>query len=223
MSRRGGSRPPSRGIIVLAGESSNDRRLLASFIRANHPELLATATMTEITDQVRLRKKTGPELAHAADTLVRKARGKAKLKSGPFVGIAVHEDMDAPTGPDYTAVRQAVSAALCRAATPSSAVYALAASESEAWLLLFPDAFPLHRPAWRVPAQWRGRDTGRRSKPKEDLEAEFRHPPFRESDGPEIVKKALDQGMLTAPCGTNRSYSDFIADLAAWPVPGRRH
>lgn len=29
--------------------------------------------------------------------------------------------------------------------------------------------------------------------------------------------------MLSAPCGTNRSYTDFIADLAAWQVPGRRH
>ncbi|MFD8120677.1 hypothetical protein ACFV3T_06120 [Streptomyces albidoflavus] len=220
MSRRGGSRPPSRGIIVLAGESSNDRRLLASFIRANHPELLATATMTEITDQVRLRKKTGPELAHAADTLVRKARGKAKLKSGPFVGIAVHEDMDAPTGPDYTAVRQAVSAAPPRPLPPCTRSRR---RNRRRGFCCSPTRSPCTAPPWRVPAQWRGRDTGRRSKPKEDLEAEFRQPPFRESDGPEIVKKALDQGMLSAPCGTNRSYTDFIADLAAWQVPGRRH
>ncbi|MGQ4511886.1 hypothetical protein [Streptomyces sp. DW26H14] len=217
--RRGTGRPAGRGVVVLAGESANDRRMLAALIKAAHPELARAVSLTEITDPVRLRKKSGAALATAADTLVRKARGKARLRAGEFVGIAVHEDMDACPGPEYDAARRDVSAALSRAAGTSSSVYALAAAESEAWLLLFPDAFPLYRPSWTVPAAWRGKDTGRRQRPKEDIEAEFSSPPFRESDGPEVMSRALDHGLLTRPVGSNRSYSEFVADLTAWEVP----
>ncbi|EKX63294.1 hypothetical protein PV416_16095 [Streptomyces ipomoeae] len=221
MSRRSTAKAPGKGIVVLAGESSNDRRILASFIKAVHPDLASAVLLTEITDPVRLRKKTDAELATAAGILMNKARGKAKLKNGDLVGIAVHEDMDACPGPAYDSARRAVSSALAKAAGACESVYALAAAESEAWLLLFPDAFTLHRPSWKVPASWQGKDTGRRRTPKEDLEAEFGSPRFRESDGPEIAAKALAQGLLTQPRGSNRSYSEFVLDLSKWPVPRR--
>ncbi|MFP8887853.1 hypothetical protein [Streptomyces mangrovi] len=222
MSRRSADRLPVRRIVVLAGESSNDRRMLASFIRAAHPGLASAVRLTEITDPVRLRKKAGPELSAAAKTLVDKARGKAKQQKGEFVGIAVHEDMDACPGPAYDRARRAVSTALAKAAGACSSVYALAAAESEAWLLLFPDAFPLYKPSWRLPDSWHGRDTGRRQAPKEDLEGQLVRPRYRESDGPEIIRKALEQGLLTRPSGSNRSHSDFIADLKGWPIPSQR-
>ncbi|MER5970193.1 hypothetical protein ABT112_10740 [Streptomyces sp. NPDC002055] len=224
MSRRRTAKAPGKGVVVLAGESSNDRRILAAFIKALHPELARTVVLTEISDPVRLRKKSGSELATAAGILVNKARGKAKLKKGDLVGIAIHEDMDACPGPAYDNARRMVSSALTNAAGSCESVYALAAAESEAWLLLFPDAFPLHRPSWKLPASWEGRDTARRQKPKEDLEAELNSPRFRESDGPEIATKALEHGLIEQPKGTNRSYSEFASDLGAWsvPSPGRR-
>ncbi|MFD5201447.1 hypothetical protein ACFWM7_15130 [Streptomyces sp. NPDC058375] len=219
MSRRRIPKPLGRGIVVLAGESANDRRMLAAFIKAAHPALAAAVTLTEITDPVRLRKKSGAELATAAGTLVSKARGKARLKAGEFVGIAVHEDMDACPGPAYDAARRAVSAALGKAVGDSSSVYALAAAESEAWLLLFPEAFTLHRASWRIPATWKGKDSGRRQTPKEDLEGILTSPRFRESDGPEIASAALAHGLLTEPKGSNRSYQEFLADIRDWQVP----
>ncbi|MET8741710.1 hypothetical protein [Streptomyces sp. NPDC004728] len=219
MSRRRIPKASKRGVVVLAGESANDRRILATFIKAAHPDLAATVTLTEITDQVRLRKKSGAELATAADTLVSKARGKARLKAGEFVGIAVHEDMDACPGPAYDTARKAVSTALARAAGTSSSAYALAAAESEAWLLLFPAAFTLYRSSWRIPAAWQGRDSGRRQTPKEDLEALLTSPRFRESDGPDIVSAAWTNGLLAEPRGSNRSYQEFIADISGRKVP----
>ncbi|WP_326698149.1 hypothetical protein OG909_12850 [Streptomyces sp. NBC_01754] len=192
--------------------------MLAAFIKAAHPGLAATVALTEITDPVRLRKKTGPDLATAAGTLVSKARGKARLKSGEFVGIAVHEDMDFCPGPAYDSARKAVSAALAKAAGTSSSVYALAAAESEAWLLLFPEAFTLYRPSWKIPAAWQGKDTGRRQNPKEDIEGLLTNPRFRESDGPEIISAALKQGLLDNPKGANRSYHEFVADVSSWGV-----
>ncbi|WP_051950717.1 hypothetical protein [Actinacidiphila yeochonensis] len=203
-------------IVVLAGESSNDRRMLAALIKANHPALADTVTLTEITDQVRLRKKSGTDLSTAATTLVKKACGKARQKNGLFVGIAVHEDMDASPGPAYDLARRTVSAALAKAAGTNSTAYALAAAESEAWLLLFPDAFPLVHRSWSIPAQLRGKDTGRRRTPNEDLIGALSTPGYRESDGPVILTEALKRGMLTHPEGSNRSYSEFLADLAKW-------
>ncbi|GAA2640937.1 hypothetical protein GCM10010307_41700 [Streptomyces vastus] len=137
------------------------------------------------------------------------------------MGIAVHEDMDACPGPAYDSARRTVSVALAKASGACSSVYALAAAESEAWLLLFPDAFPLHRPPWKIPASWRGKDTGRRQTPKEDLATELQCPRYRETDGPEIASKALAHGLINEPTGSNRSYSEFVADLAKWPVPPR--
>ncbi|AWL39098.1 MULTISPECIES: hypothetical protein [unclassified Streptomyces] len=192
--------------------------MLAAFIKAAHPRLAASVTLTEITDQVRLRKKTGAELETAARTLVGKARGKAHLKAGEFVGIAVHEDMDACPGPAYDTARKAVSAALSKATGTCSSAYALAAAESEAWLLLFPEAFTLYRPSWKIPAKWQGRDSGKLRNPKEDLEGLLVHPRFMERDGPEIVAKALGQGLLASPQGSNRSYEEFIADISDWTV-----
>ncbi|MGX9227507.1 hypothetical protein ACWV95_17105 [Streptomyces albus] len=49
----------------------------------------------------------------------------------------------------------------------------------------------------------------------------LKNPRYRESDGPEIASKALAHGLLAEPDGSNRSYSDFIADLSGWPVLGR--
>ncbi|WP_432035558.1 hypothetical protein [Streptomyces cucumeris] len=204
---------------MLAGESANDRRMLAAFIKAAHPALADAVTLTEITDPVRLRKKSGTDLATAAGTLVSKARGKARLKGGEFVGIAVHEDMDVCTGPAYDTARKAVSDALAKATGASASVYALAAAESEAWLLLFPEAFTLYRAAWRIPATWLGKDSGRRQTPKEDLEGLLNSPRFRESDGPEIVATALAHGLLVAPNGTNRSYQEFVTDISGWEPP----
>lgn len=219
MSRRRISKSASRGVVVLAGESANDRRILAAFIKAAHPGLAAAVTLTEIHDPVRLRAKSGAALASAADTLVSKARGKALAKAGEFVGIVVHEDMDTCPGPSYDAARTAVSHALAKAAAASSSAYALAAAESEAWLLLFPEAFPLHRSSWKIPEKWRGKDSGRRQTPKEDLEALFSNPRFRESDGPQIASAALAHGLLSKPEGTNRSYQEFVSDLSQWQVP----
>lgn len=219
MSRRRIAKPADRGVVVLAGESSNDRRMLASFIKAAHPALAATVTLTEITDPVRLRKKSGTELATAASILVNKARGKARLKAGEFIGIVVHEDMDACPGPTYDTARNAVSMALKKATGTSSSVYALAAAESEAWLLLFPDAFTRYHSSWKIPAAWQGKDSGRRQRPKEDLENLLTSPRFRESDGPEIASTALKNGLLARTKGNNRSYQEFIQDICRWDIP----
>lgn len=168
-----------RGVIVLAGEDSNDCKIMAEIIKQHHPEL-----------------------------------GGARLV--PLIGIVVHEDLDGYTDAEYVRIRAGVAAALSRE-SPCDSALALAAWESEAWLLLFPDAFPAVRPNWKVPAQLRGRDTGALTSPKEELKRRLGAPSFRESDGPKVAEKARSLGLLASgPTGRNRSYEDFVQEISAW-------
>ncbi|WP_328693520.1 hypothetical protein OHA74_40205 [Streptomyces phaeochromogenes] len=204
-----------RGVIVLAGEDSNDCRIVAEIIKQHHPAL-GNARLVEISDKTRLKTATGPELAARIRTIIGKAKGRALRAKGPLVGLVIHEDLDGYTDAAYTRIRANVAGALTRE-SPCNSALALAAWESEAWLLLFPDAFPAVRPNWKVPAQLRGRDTGNFKGPKEELKRRLVSPVFRESDGPKVAEQARSLGLLASgPTGTNRSYTDFVHELGQW-------
>ncbi|GLP66694.1 hypothetical protein TUSST3_33150 [Streptomyces sp. TUS-ST3] len=221
--RRG---PQERGVIVLAGEDTNDCRIVAEIIKQHHPDL-GNARLVEIGDKTRLKTATGPDLTARVRTIIGKARARALRAKGPLVGLVVHEDLDGYTDGQYTRVRANVAGALSREA-PCNSALALAAWESEAWLLLFPDAFPAVRPNWKVPAQLQGRDTGTIKSPKEDLKRKLGSPAFRECEGPKVAEQARSLGLLASgPTGTNRSYKDFVHELGQWseasaPNPRRR-
>ncbi|AZP23220.1 hypothetical protein EJC51_13315 [Streptomyces aquilus] len=201
-------------MIVLAGEDENDCKILAEIIRAHHPGL-GNSRIVRINDPVRLKKKRGGDLESSVRTLVGKAKGKALQQKGPLVAFAVHEDLDGYTDDRYLAVRKTVAAELDRQC-PADSAYALAAWESEGWLLLFPEAFRHAHPKWKIPAQLRGKDTGLMNDPKGKLKRELKSPPFRESEGPLIAQEAAKHGLLTAPVGQNRSHADLLADLGRW-------
>ncbi|URN14980.1 MULTISPECIES: hypothetical protein [Streptomyces] len=204
-------------MIVLAGEDRNDCEIMAALIRAHRPDLGAIAKLVRINDPVRLRKKSGPDLASAVKALVGKARAKALQQRAQLLGLVVHEDLDGFTDTIYTKVRTAVSDELDRQCEGvHHTALALAAWESEGWLLLFPDAFPHVRPRWKVPSQLRGRDSGRLREPKEELKRRLGPPLFRESDGPLVARKALEHGLVPALEGRNDSYTAFVEDLKSW-------
>ncbi|MGP2440181.1 hypothetical protein [Streptomyces sp. JW3] len=217
--RQGGgraSRARQRGVIVLAGEDQNDCEILAALIRAHQPDVDVAAKLVRINDPVRLRKKTGPDLAAAVKALAGKARAKARQQRAELVGFVVHEDLDGYTGAHYERVRKTVTAELTRQCQEFSTALALAAWESEGWLLLFPDAFPYVRPGWKVPDRLLDRDTGRLKDAKEELKRGLGSPVFRESDGPAVAREALEHRLISSPRGANQSYDDFVADLVGW-------
>jgi hypothetical protein len=206
-----------RGVIVLAGEDSNDCRIIAEIVKQHHPDL-SNARLVEISDKTRLKTATGPDLTARVRTIVGKAKGRALRANGPLVGLVIHEDLDGYTDAQYTRIRANVAGAIARE-SPCNSALALAAWESEAWLLLFPDAFPAVRPNWKVPAQLQGRDTGTIKSPKEELKRRLGSPAFRESDGPKVAEEARSLGLLASdPIGTNRSYKDFVQELGHWPA-----
>lgn len=204
-------------VIVFAGEDRNDCAIMADLVRAHRPDLSAAAKLVRINDPVRLRRKSGPDLTEAVRVLAGKARAKAFQQRAKLLGLVVHEDLDGFTDQDYRRIRTTVKDALGRECNGiHHTALALAAWESEGWLLLFPDAFPRVRSRWKVPAQLRGRDFGRIREPKEELKRRLGSPPFRESDGPAVARIARENDLISAPEGRNDSYTDFIKDLKGW-------
>lgn len=201
---------------MLAGEDQNDCEIMAALIRAHRPDLGATSKLVRINDPVRLRRKSASDLAAALEVLLGKARAKARQQQASLLGVVVHEDLDGYTDSHYNRIRKALTEELGRQRADFHTALALAAWESEGWLLLFPDAFPQVRPRWKVPAQLRGRDLGRIKKPKHELKSRLGAPIFRESDGPLVARKALEHGLVHSPEGKNASYADFIDDLKNW-------
>ncbi|MGW2893181.1 hypothetical protein ACWDAO_00735 [Streptomyces sp. NPDC001212] len=217
--RHGGgraSRAPERGVIVLAGEDRNDCEVLAALIRAHRPDLDTTAKLVRINDPVRLRRKSGPKLAAAVEALAGKAQAKARLERAELLGFVVHEDLDGYTDAQYDRIRKTLADEFTRQCQEFRTAIALAAWETEGWLLLFPEAFPHVRPRWKVPAHLLDRDTGRVKHAKEELKRGLGQPVFRESDGPAVAREALKHRLIPSPRGSNRSYDDFVGDLTGW-------
>jgi hypothetical protein len=98
--RSGRAKTPARGrgVIVLAGEDRNDCEIMAALIHSHRPDLSDVAKLVRISDPVRLRKKTGTDLAAAVKVIVGKARAKALQQRAQLHGIVVHEDWDGVTG-----------------------------------------------------------------------------------------------------------------------------
>jgi hypothetical protein len=209
-------RGQGRGVIVLAGEDQNDCQILATLLRAHRPDLSESAKLVRINDPVRLRRKSGAELAAAVRTLAGKARAKALRERTELIGFVVHEDLDGYTDAGYDRIRKALAGELARQCPQFGTAVALAAWESESWLLLFPDAFPRVRPRWKVPAKLLDKDTGRIKDAKEELKRGLGVPQFRESDGPAVARAALERRLIPSPRGSNRSYDDFVSDLKDW-------
>lgn len=210
------SRTQRQGVIVLAGEDRNDCEILASLIRAHRPDLGAAAKLVRINDPVRLRRKSGPDLAAAVKTLAGKARAKALQQRTTLLGFVVHEDLDGYTDAQYDRIRKALTDEFARQCQGFWTAVALAAWETEGWLLLFPDAFPRFRPSWKVPDRLLDRDTGRIKDAKEELKRGLGLPVFRESDGPKVALEALKHRLILSPRGSNRSYADFVRELSGW-------
>ncbi|SEC94802.1 hypothetical protein SAMN05216483_2744 [Streptomyces sp. 2131.1] len=201
---------------MFAGEDRNDCDILAALIRAHRPDIADAAKLVRINDPVRLRRKSGPKLAAAVEVLVGKARAKARQQRAELHGFVVHEDLDGYTNADYKQVRGTLAAELARQCPGFRTAFALAAWETEGWLLLFPEAFPHVHPRWKVPAHLLDKDTGRVKNAKEELRRGLGLPLFRESDGPSVAREAQRHGLIPSPRGTNRSYEDFVGDLADW-------
>ncbi|MGK5639628.1 hypothetical protein ACSNOK_15150 [Streptomyces sp. URMC 126] len=201
-----------RSVIVVAGESSNDREVLQHLIPALYPKC---PKVVPIRDEVRLAPallQLSPRVEKLRDSALRMAEGcNAKL-----VGFVVHADLDEVSDQRYDQVRDRITTQL-RKTLPCPSALALSAVEMESWLMQFPDAFPKVRRSWAMRPEDCRKDLTKVANPKEHLKKHLGRPPYRESDSPKIMAEAVKLGQVSArPPGNNRSFRDFADQLAAW-------
>ncbi|REH24203.1 hypothetical protein SAMN05428941_6102 [Streptomyces sp. 2114.2] len=210
MKGKGNSSRRKDSVIVVAGEGDFDRKVLWHLIRAFRPD----TKIVNIKDKTSLRE-ADKELTPRIDRL-RKLAQAASVRS-ELAGIVVHVDLDLVNAEEYEKVRRRISAELRKNFACPSAV-ALAAFEMEAWLMQFPAAFAKVNNGWILKAKYqKGCDLTKIHKPKERLKEHAWTPPYLESDAPRIMEKAFGKdGKLMQPDGKNRSYEEFITELAGW-------
>ncbi|WP_406401447.1 hypothetical protein [Streptomyces uncialis] len=131
-----------------------------------------------------------------------------------LMGIVVHVDLDAVDENRYVKVRQRIAGELDKFPCPFA--LALAAWETEAWLMQFPRAFSKVNAGWTLKDRYRGCDLQKIHDPKRALREHSWRPPYEDADAPRIMEKAFEEGVLMEPEGRNRSYQDFIGELSSW-------
>ncbi|MGW5582995.1 hypothetical protein [Streptomyces sp. NPDC003857] len=202
-----------RSVIVVAGEDPYDCEVLQHLI----PELYPGSC-----PEVRFMRKP-VRLARAQATLsprLQEIKRFAQGRADPakLAGVVIHVDFDAVTDENYDKVRRRITEemrATFKGCCPSA--LALAAWEMEAWLMLFPEAFPKVNPGWQLKEAERRRDLGQITKAKEHLVKCLGKPPYSVSHAPKIMKEAVKGRHVSArPSGNNRSFRDFADELAAW-------
>ncbi|MEU1801387.1 hypothetical protein [Streptomyces sp. NPDC019937] len=199
----------NKSVIVVAGEGNYDRQVIWHLIRAFRPD----AKIVNIRDKTALRE-ADKELTPRIDKLRRLAQA-ASVRS-ELAGIVVHVDLDDVNKDTYSEVRKRISTELRKTFSCPSAV-ALAAFETEAWLMQFPSAFAKVNASWVLKEKYRGCDLSKVDYPKERLKEHPWKPRYSESEAPRIMEKAFDQdGKLIQPDGKNYSYEEFITELAGW-------
>ncbi len=198
----------NRRVIVVAGEGDYDRQVLQHLIRATHPG-------TKISN---IRRKfvlteADKQLSPRIDELRRLA--KTAAVGAELSGIVVHVDLDVVDEERYVKVRERLTSELRKNFSCPFAL-ALAAFETEAWLMQFPEAFTSFNAGWTLKDKYRGCDLTKVDKPKERLREHSWKPSYEESHAPLVMEKAFENGTLMEPDGQNRSYREFIHELRSW-------
>jgi hypothetical protein len=213
-SRRGGTgtRATRRPIIVVAGESANDREVLRCFLEAFCPQMQGRIVF--LNDKIPLRDASDATLKERVRRFAFLVKARAERERASIAAVFLHEDFDEADSGRYETVRVRVQHALAREL--ENAHYVLAVWEIEAWLLLFPEAVASFAKGWQVPAKRSGRDTGRFQDPKRIFKDEISNSGtrYRESDAPAIASHIVALAQQSAPVGTNRSYDAFRTNTA---------
>ncbi|GAP48222.1 hypothetical protein [Streptomyces azureus] len=201
-----------RSVIVVAGEGNYDREVLRHLVPALHPgDCPEVINMKKPIRLARAQAKLSPRL----EEIKRFALGVAD--TAKLAGVVIHVDLDGVADENYDKLRRRITEEMRATFKDCPSALALAAYEIEAWLMLFPEAFPKVRPGWRLRDADCRRDLAKLEKTKEHLVKYLGKPPYRESDAPAIMQAAVRGGHVTArPAGNNRSFQDFAEDMSLW-------
>jgi hypothetical protein len=206
-------------IVLLFGESDNDRRAIKELAEGLRPELRGHV---EPRPRLVLVKGVTPEELGKRKTDLSKQVAVDRVKLD-VRGVLIHEDCDA-VEPAQEDVAKRYADTFRNAGYRVHPV--LPAWELEAWWLLWPRALGAYRESWREPTEYRGKHVGRLRDAKQCLEKAVqpknlkaaerkRFRGYQESDSPGIAKLVCERGWLTKPEGRSDSYAYFRREIDA--------
>ena len=194
-------------MVLVFGESRNDRLAIVRLIEALCPEL--AGRVRERPHPVSLNRSASPR---SVSSWVERIADVVSSDNRPAVCVFVHRDAD---GPDPSGQLHRETEAALRGAGVTGGHAVVPVEEIEAWWMLFPDATEQLRRSWRETLQRTGRDWDTVSNPKEELARRTRRHDHRhaytEADSASVarhVATAIAAG--TKPTGRSRSYERFV-------------
>ncbi|MYK73423.1 MAG: hypothetical protein F4017_02340 [Acidimicrobiaceae bacterium] len=200
-------RQPGRAAVVLVfGESRNDRLAIVELIEALCPEL--AGLVRERPHPVSLNRSASQR---SVSSWIERIADAVSSHDKPVVCVFVHRDAD---GPDPGGQLHQQTEVALRHAGIIGAHAVVPVEEIEAWWMLFPDATERLRRSWRGRLQRANRDWDTIRNPKEELKrltrrGDRRHP-YSEADSPSVARHiaaAIAAGTTTV--GRSRSYERF--------------
>lgn len=203
---------PGRAAVVLVfGESRNDRLAIVRLIEALCPEL--AGRVRERPHPVSLNRSAS---ARTVSGWIERIADAVSSHDQPVVCVFVHRDADRP---DPGGQLQRATEDLLRAASIPGAHAVVPVEEIEAWWMLFPDATESLRRSWRGTLRRAARDWDTVNNPKEELKqltrsGDRRHA-YSEADSPSVarhVAAAIADG--TTRVGRSRSFERFVAAVS---------
>jgi hypothetical protein len=209
-------------VILIFGESDNDRAALQELFRAFRPDLEKIRVRPRRQPLVLMKKDNLPETRRKTTDSIA-ALVRAEAVSMTVKAVIAHTDCDA-IEPAHESLAETIEAELEAGGVPNP-IAAIPAWEIEAWWMLFPAAIAATRPCW-AKVDYANRHVGSIANAKEVLRRDLRPkssrardtcPDFAESDGIRIALKIREMSLQGQPCGKSGSFERFarkIRDLA---------
>jgi hypothetical protein len=205
------SRKPARAsrkpLVLVFGESPNDRRAVKLLVEGLRPDL--AGLVEERREPLVLIRKTLPKKAQSnAEKIAGIARTEARTRR--LIAVLAHEDCDA-LEPEHVQVADKLERELSDAGCPNPVAVA-PAWEIEAWWLVFPEAVGKVVHGWRDPDDWLGKHVGLVKNAKEELRrvvrprARHKSAPraYQERDSIAIAQNVVADGLLPSFDGVHR-------------------
>lgn len=212
-------------MIVVLGESENDRKAIASLVRGLCPDAQIKCLRRPLMLVKPLKDESLPRYASQVCKVVNSAASQDTVTC-----VFVHEDADA-FEPKHEEVAERIEHALRGAGVPGKVHAVVPAWEIEAWWFMWPDIVADCYESWIEPTI--ATPPGRVRNAKERLRRAVRpsglskrqrarFPDYRESDSIKIAEAIRAGGRTDAPRrGTSRSYDRFRQSVADC-CPGNR-
>jgi len=213
-SARGKRGKPRRKVILVFGENQNDTDAIKQFILALAPDADVRVDAMR-RPPVNLRdapQQSIPDRVSIIGKLIDAAEVDADV-----IAVFAHEDCDA-VEPSHLVLADRIEAAFHSRGYPF--VWAATpAWETEAWLMLWPEAFEKHVPSWR-PLNTSGRSVGLIENAKEFVARSVELPHghgrgYRESDAPKLAEIVRHEGWIRTPAARSDSFNEFARKVDA--------